>query len=556
MFAKVSSGAEEPFYTECLAYTKPPSPIVHPCTGTKFSEANHYTLQLNVKPFTTSVCEGPKCTGWEQFVYYSPGTDVFIQYWLIEFENSEHECPSGWNKYPTSVGYDCWKNGTNSAYLNKASFATPTIEQLEGTTFKGTVNTSTTASNCTGLCDEVKMITTSKGEAAAANEAAILDLAGNWTGEEWGIYGPGNGSEADFTHNTQLTLKTEVEPAGLRPECRVEGYTGETNNLFLTPVPKLVHSVSGAELEYGETETNMGRGLCGPPSILLSFGLCCRVVLPNEPIEQRARGQLPELTVNPASGAGTSVSYGITETGNVNALVSCAPGSGSTFAIGKTTVTCSVTGSAGNVTNVSFVVNVLSQQEQPASCNGIFAASASQVNVPSGDTCVLSAGARISGNVQVQQDGALNDQGAVIGGDVQVNNGASIQVQGGSIGGNLQVQGLAGGPNTLCAASVKGDVQVQNNGPLSQLSIGGPSPGSCAGLTITGNLQAQNNAARVTIEGNAAHGNIEVHNNTGGGALTGNHADGNCKLQNDTPPILGSSNTVGLGHTNTCNGSA
>jgi hypothetical protein len=290
-----------------------------------------------------------------------------------------------------------------------------------------------------------------------------------------------------------------------------------------------------------------------PAVIILHFELVKIPLLPGP-----GPSELTELIVNATSRAGAPVSYGITGSDNVDGAVPvrCAPGSGSTFAIGKTTVTCSATDSAGNLTSVSFVVTVLGTPEQAAGCNGLFAASAGQVNVPSGAICTLLASAHVSGNVQVQQGAALNDPGSVIGANVQANNASSIQVQGGSIGGNLQVQGLTGGPNSLCGATVKGDVQVQNNGPLSQLSIGGPSPGSCAGLTVTGNLQAQNNAGRVTIEGNTAHGNIEVHNNTGGGALTGNHADGNCQLQNDMPPILGTSNTVGPGHTNTCNGSA
>jgi hypothetical protein len=49
--------------------------------------ANTFSLQLNAKPFVTSLCSGspnPSCLGWQQFVYSNSGF-AFVQYWLLEY---------------------------------------------------------------------------------------------------------------------------------------------------------------------------------------------------------------------------------------------------------------------------------------------------------------------------------------------------------------------------------------------------------------------------------------------------------------------------------------
>jgi hypothetical protein len=48
--------------------------------------ANTFSLQLNTKPFTTSVCSpspNSGCRGWQQFIYSNAGV-AFIQYWLLQ----------------------------------------------------------------------------------------------------------------------------------------------------------------------------------------------------------------------------------------------------------------------------------------------------------------------------------------------------------------------------------------------------------------------------------------------------------------------------------------
>lgn len=184
------------------------------------------------------------------------------------------------------------------------------------------------------------------------------------------------------------------------------------------------------------------------------------------------------------------------------------------------------------------------------------------MTVPSGATCTLVPGTTVNGNVQVGTGGTLIDHGAAIGGNLQANGATRIVLDGGgTIRGNLQIQGLSSAPsgshNALCNTVVRGNVQIQGNSAASLIDIG--NVGVCsggAGLTVSGNLQVQNNVGQVSLGGNSANGNIQVQNNTGGGTLTANSAAGTCQLQGNAPGIAGSGNAVPAGHTNTCNRTA
>ena len=78
---------------------------------------------------------------------------------------------------------------------------------------------------------------------------------------------------------------------------------------------------------------------------------------------------LPDaIDVNATGPGGAIVSYAATATDNVdpNPAVSCLPGSGSTFAIGTTTVACTATDAAGNSSSGSFTIHVKDAGEQLA----------------------------------------------------------------------------------------------------------------------------------------------------------------------------------------------
>lgn len=238
-------------------------------------------------------------------------------------------------------------------------------------------------------------------------------------------------------------------------------------------------------------------------------------------------------------------------------------------------------GETGALTNTYTVAAPLNPGR--TSCNGVYGGSGRTVTVPSGDACTLIAGTKLTGDVQVQQGGALDDQGATIGGNLQATDAAWIELAGGAtISGNLHVQGLTGAPpasdDYLCNTTVGGNATVRDDAAGAPIDIG--DPGACSGgpgLTIGGNLHVHHNAADVTVGGNTVAGNIEIrnnaaevtataniakgnidvnHNTVGGGTLTGNSAGGSCRLGHDNPPIAGSSNAAGNGRQNSCNTTA
>lgn len=75
------------------------------------------------------------------------------------------------------------------------------------------------------------------------------------------------------------------------------------------------------------------------------------------------------VTADATSAAGATVAYSVSATDETDGAVAatCTPASGSAFAIGTTTVTCSATDAAGNAAAVSFTVTVRGAAEQLAS---------------------------------------------------------------------------------------------------------------------------------------------------------------------------------------------
>jgi hypothetical protein len=81
---------------------------------------------------------------------------------------------------------------------------------------------------------------------------SLLDLAANWNTYEWGVFGDGGGSQANFSNvGTKFGAITAVNDGNTTaPSCLVEGFTGETNNLNIA--------------EYGSNE---------PPQAFPDFGV-------------------------------------------------------------------------------------------------------------------------------------------------------------------------------------------------------------------------------------------------------------------------------------------
>jgi hypothetical protein len=221
--------------------------------------ANTYTLQLNSQmqpdiPECSGASDPAKCLGWEQFVYGTDNNHLYIQYWLMNYNNT---CLSGWNTYqsPSSSAIDCW---TNSAASTVGS--TPPVSQLGAVTFEGKA--------AAGGDDEAVM-TVSGTATMLSTPDSMLGLASWWNTAEFGIFGDYDLSEATFSAGTTLDERTTVDNGtNDAPTCASVGTTGtgETNNLNLVAAPSFT---TGPAIE-DEQSTTSGIPSCstaaGPPS--------------------------------------------------------------------------------------------------------------------------------------------------------------------------------------------------------------------------------------------------------------------------------------------------
>jgi hypothetical protein len=195
------------------------------CSSPVPSVPNIYSLQVNTKPFTTSVCSAspnPACQGWQQFIYSNVGV-AFIQYWLLGYNTT---CPAGWNTYPDASrgGNDCWKNATNAT-----SVSVQPVTNLASLKLGGDANA--------GGTDSV-VVTTAGGTASAANNDSELNLASGWKGVEFITVGDSCSSQANFNAGSTIVVRTTVHNGTTNaPNCVMEGFTGETNNLNLVGTP-------------------------------------------------------------------------------------------------------------------------------------------------------------------------------------------------------------------------------------------------------------------------------------------------------------------------------
>ena len=215
---------------------------------------NTFSLQLNTQFFADPpACSGASdpssCAGWQQFVYDSPSNEVFMEYWLLNYDTT---CPSGW----TTFHSDCF---INSASV-KASGGSLTAPEL------ATAQLSAEATQ--GGNDDV-ILTTGSGQAAElTNSDSVLDVAARWNTTEWGVFGRNDGSEANFGSNTTLEAQTVLQSDSTSATCAPGGFTGETTNLSLTGTSAIGPSPG---LTMGSLQTN---GAPSDPS-------CAESPLPN-----------------------------------------------------------------------------------------------------------------------------------------------------------------------------------------------------------------------------------------------------------------------------------
>jgi len=178
--------------------------------------ANDYSLQLNSNFMNTAACDGASnpqdCLDWEQFVYSSGYEMAFMQYWLINYNNS---CPSGWYSYAN----DCYTNS------NAVSAPLEVITELKTLKLSGSIKK--------GI--DTLTFTAGKEAYSTTGSDSVVDLATAWTQSEFNIIGDGDGSEAVFNSGASITVKVAVTNGTKNaPICAANaGTTGETNNLNL-----------------------------------------------------------------------------------------------------------------------------------------------------------------------------------------------------------------------------------------------------------------------------------------------------------------------------------
>ena len=162
-------------------------------------------------------------------------------------------------------------------------------------------------------------------------------------------------------------------------------------------------------------------------------------------------------------------------------------------------------------------------------CNGAYNGTFNgDITISAGQSCVFVYGGA-TGNA-TENGGSLTLMSATVGGNVQVQ-GGGFNINMANIGGNLQVQNLPPNStqNQICGTTVKGDLQYQNCAAGVQID-----GASCAGNTIGGNLQVQNNTAATLLIGNNVHGDLQDNNNTAATQVTGNTVGNNLQCQNNT----------------------
>jgi hypothetical protein len=214
-------------------------------TGVKREYARHgkqripnlYSLQLNTQFFTTESCKNlgspdpSQCLGWEQFAYDTEQTSgytagLFIEYWLVNFGPLGTSCPSGWNTFvfTGSSAVNCWINSANTIPI-----------PVEPITSLGELRVLGGAAHGSRSQDFAEVIVGYSDVYYVAGQNWFPDLDTQWQIAEFNVFGDSNGDQAVFNSGSTIVVRTEVDSgAAMAPACDQVGFTGESNNLFLT----------------------------------------------------------------------------------------------------------------------------------------------------------------------------------------------------------------------------------------------------------------------------------------------------------------------------------
>jgi hypothetical protein len=84
---------------------------------------------------------------------------------------------------------------------------------------------------------------------------SVLNLAQGWNAVEWNVFGDCCGSQAIFSAGSTLVVRTSVNTSinNFPPTCLEQGFSGETNNLFLVETPTPQPTSTLAAIVFMET---------------------------------------------------------------------------------------------------------------------------------------------------------------------------------------------------------------------------------------------------------------------------------------------------------------
>lgn len=185
---------------------------------------NVYSLQLNTNYFSTPVCQGAGCQGWQQFVYNTaPGGGGYMQYWLLSYGGKNGTtCPPGnWRRFTGSQEFG------NSCFLNSSA--------LKGVPNEPITDLADIA--LTGVAGSSDILTISVGATVYTISApsALLLNGGGWNTAEFNVFGDSCGRQAVFNQGAEIVVQalTDSPTTGAAPTCGSGTFTGEQNSLSL-----------------------------------------------------------------------------------------------------------------------------------------------------------------------------------------------------------------------------------------------------------------------------------------------------------------------------------
>jgi len=202
--------------------------------------ANDFSLQLNTQFFTnTSTCSSApaagtwgQCQGWQQFVYESDGSGS-IQYWLAPWGPMGSTCPAGFTPFqyaptPTDPNppLDCYNIVPNSTNVPSAL-----ASELPQITVMGSI------AGVAGPTDNLTIFVGGTG-GSSPGDNLFPDLGSVWQFAEFNIFGNGDNSQAVFNGGSTVIPRVGVTSGTTKaPQCDLQTFTGETNDLTLGNVP-------------------------------------------------------------------------------------------------------------------------------------------------------------------------------------------------------------------------------------------------------------------------------------------------------------------------------